>query len=88
MRTYAYHFRPFSAFRAFSESIYIFLKHLKSRKKRGLELFSLSLAVHVSPEGRWSEVAGARLARRDKISRKLLFLKFQKQRNKRKFGAY
>ena len=30
----------------------------------------MSLVVHVSPEGRSSEVAGARLARRDKISEK------------------
>ena len=30
---------------------------------------SVSLAVHVSPEGRSSEVAGARLAWRDKISK-------------------
>ena len=49
--------------------------------------------MHVSPEGRSSEVAGARLAWRDKIFRKskrkyLLqdyrFRKFQKQRKRRK----
>ena len=51
--------------------------------------FSLSLAVHVSPEGRSSEVAGARLAWRDKylenLFENILFRKSLKNRKERKF---
>ena len=49
----------------------IFFRTRIARKRRGYEPFSLSLAVHVSPAGRRSVVAGARLAWRDKISKKI-----------------
>ena len=45
-------------------------KKSKRTKKARFRAFSLSHAVLVSPEGRSSEVAGARLAWRDKISKK------------------
>ena len=40
-----------------------------TRKRRGCEPFSLSHAAVVSPEGRSSEVAGRRKARRDNSAR-------------------
>ena len=47
----------------------IFFRTRIARKRRGYEPFSLSYAAIVSPEGRSSEVAGRRKARRDNSAR-------------------